>query len=256
MSEIAKIQNKLLQSLLSCNVDKNSVVKELKGINPQERLSIYRNNILENLTNNLKITYPGIWKLIGDECARGLSLSYIHHFSHLTSRGKINEFGSALPKYISSFPSLKHLTYLADFAKLEWLKNLSMDAENEKIITENDFAKIDLKNIENYHFIFNSSVCFLQSKFPLMQIQNLLENENTSSVSFNKDKTYLILYRFKGQVVTSSVCASIWHFLHNLYNKMSLGESLSQCEILGLEINIEQVFKYIFIHKMITDITS
>ena len=52
-------------------------VVSTKNLDAQQRLSIYRNSISENLIQTLKSTYPVCLKLVGDEFFHGLGERFV-----------------------------------------------------------------------------------------------------------------------------------------------------------------------------------
>lgn len=251
---LEEIQDKILKSVLSTKMDNLDFIKKYNDIEPEERLFVYRSTILENFVNSLKIIYPGIWKLLGEDCARGVSLAYIHDLANIPSAGKMSEFGENFPDYLKIFPSTCHLTYLPDVARLELLKSLSFDSPNEELLNLNDFVKNTNNFLEKCNIIFNSSVFFMKSDFPLSKIQNLLDNEDSPEFYLDKEKTYIIIYRFENYVNTAWLDEPNWCFLSLLFDGNNLGDALAICERLKLKVDLEEIFKFIFSRKMIKQI--
>lgn len=254
MSKLDNIQEQILESLISTKIDDFDFIKTNGNISNKERLLVHQYTILENFINSLKINYPGIWKLLGEDCARGVALAYSHKLSNITSRGKINEFGVNFADHLASFPSTSELTYLPDFAKLEWLRSISADAKNETTIAPDELLKISPDKLEKYKLIFNSSVLFMTSNFPLMQIQDLINNKNSSKLTLSREVSYIIVYRLDNIVNTAWLDRAIWEFLFALHNGGNLGEALHKSQKIGFEINLEELFKFIFLKKMIRQI--
>lgn len=48
-----------------------------------ERLSIYRRSVYDNLKDSLGVVYPGLWKLLGDDCANSIAYALIRSLKHL-----------------------------------------------------------------------------------------------------------------------------------------------------------------------------
>lgn len=96
------------------------------------RFKVYKNTSFENLCNALKITFPGIWKLIGEECARSVSYVFTKDIKNLPSNGYIDDWGRDFSKFLSTVSELSDLKYLEDYAEFEWLQHSSfcaMDAD-------------------------------------------------------------------------------------------------------------------------------
>ena len=254
MSKLANIQEQIIESLISTKMNDFDFIKTTANISNKERLLVHRYTILENFVNSLKINYPGIWKLLGENCARGVALAYSHKLSNITSRGKINEFGANFADHLESFPSTSELTYLPDFARLEWLRGMSAETKNERAIDANELSKISLDRLEKCKLIFNSSVFFIKSNFPLMQIQDLINDENSSELILSKEGSYILVYRLDNIVNTAWLDQESWEFLFSLYDGKNLAAALNESQEMGFEIDLEEIFKFVFLRKMIVQI--
>jgi hypothetical protein len=254
MSKLANIQEQILESLISTKMDDLDFIKTTGNVSNTERLLVHRYTILENFVNRLKINYPGIWKLLGENCARGAALAYSHKLTNITSRGEVNKFGANFAVHLESFPSTLELTYLPDFARLEWLRSVSAEAKNEITIAPDKLAKMNPDKLEKYQLIFNSSVFFMKSTFPLMQIQDLINDKNSSEIMLSRESSYFIVYRLDNIVNTAWLAQDTWEFLFSLHNGKSLGEALYESQKMGFELNLEEIFKFIFLRKMIAQI--
>lgn len=253
-SELATIQDKMLKSVFSANLKELDFIKQFDGISTKDRFLVHRYTVLENFVNSLRISYPGIWKLIGEDCARGVALAYSHKLSNITPQSKINKFGADFPEHLKKFPSTRHLTYLPDFAKLEWLRSLSHDAKHEALVDEADLAKINLEKLESYKLNFNSSVFFMTSKFPLLKIQELLDNESSEGITLQEEESYLVVYRVDDKINTATLDQSSWHFLLSLFEGKTLRAAFRKARKMQFYIELEEIFRFILSCKMLTQI--
>ncbi|HFE6167594.1 TPA: DNA-binding domain-containing protein, partial [Legionella pneumophila] len=72
MHELLKLQESFYRNIFKKDVDLSFISSDFS----QERLDVYRQTIFENMINALRITYPGVWKLIGNECANSVAYTY------------------------------------------------------------------------------------------------------------------------------------------------------------------------------------
>lgn len=254
MSRLNNIQEQILKSLISTKFNDFDFMKTTGNISNKDRLLIHRYTILENFINRLKINYPGTWKLLGENCARGVALAYCHKLDNIISRGKINEFGANFSDHLASFPSTAELLYLPDFANLEWLRGISAEAKNDLALTQNELLKINLSTLGKCKLIFNHSVFFMTSNFPLMQIQDLVNDKNSSEIILSKENSYIIIYRLDNIVNTIWLDKATWEFLYSLHNGTNLEETLDGSKKMGNTISLEEIFKFIFSRKMVVQI--
>ncbi len=221
MHNLAEIQTELKDIILGKKTS-SQFIRPTESISPHERLMVHVTTIFENFIASLRITYPGVWRLIGEDCARSVALAYSHDYSNLTSRARINEFGENFPEFLQVFPSTKHLKYLPDFAHLELLKSKSYAAKKQNAISLKTIQTYFESDIENCRLEFNDSIFFLQSNFPLMDIQELLDNPNLGELNLQKQTCFIIICRVSGRIETLYLDQKKWQFLKSLNNGDSI----------------------------------
>ena len=100
MLNLKQLQNKFIDHVISRETNEIALYIKHSTISQDARLQIYRQTIFENLYSALKITYPGIWKLIGEECARAVCYSFNKNKENLPLNGYIDDWGSKFPKFL------------------------------------------------------------------------------------------------------------------------------------------------------------
>ncbi|CAF2028552.1 unnamed protein product [Rotaria magnacalcarata] len=197
-------------------MDDLDFIKTTGNVSNTERLLVHRYTILENFVNRLKINYPGIWKLLGETCARGAALAYSHKLNNITSRGgEVNKFGANFAVHLESFPSTLELTYLPDFARLEWLRSVSAEAKNEITIAPDKLAKMNPDKLEKYQLIFNSSlsnfaavyVFSLLVLFMRIWIAKIFWYSGLTKISSFDSTIYLFEYEYKVPLISPEIAA-------------------------------------------------
>lgn len=226
MHNIAQIQEEMQNAILGreANLD---FIEQSAGISTKERMQVHLDTVFSNLTNNLKIIYPGIWQLIGEECASGVALAYSHDMKHLVGRERINNFGEHFPEFLRQFPSIKHLKYLPDYAQLEQLRYKSYSAKRGKVVSLKELQQVfQSDEVESYKLTLNDSVLFLKSIYPLMSIQELLENKDSKPLDLTETKCFLIICKTQKKLETLSAREAEWNFLRSLANSDAVGNSV------------------------------
>ncbi len=240
-----------------------STSEELK-----ERLDTHRQTIFENLVNSLKITYPCIWKLIGESCARGIALSYIHQIGdsrqinnqpgmnliHLPKDGRAHDFGIDFPEYLKRFPSVKHLSYLKDVATLEWLKSLSYHARISDQIYWEEIQHLNEDKLYKTCFEFNDSLHLLCSCYPLLEIQAIVDDTNNNTqLSLNEENFhYYAIYQKDYLVFTVEIEESSFLFMQLLIEGNNLGNVADKCMLLFPEFNLSVCIAFIMNRGLVT----
>jgi hypothetical protein len=221
-----EIQNEIKDIILGKESSLN-FVKSTETISAKERLLVHKNTVFTNFISRLRIIYPGVWRLIGKECARSVAFNYSFDYRNLTSRAEINEFGKNFPEFLQRSAATKHLKYLPDFAHLEYLKYRSYFAIKQDAIPFQKIQSYFASDVENCTVKFNDSVFFYQSDFPLMDIQDLLDNPDCGELKLQKNPCFIIICRVKGRIETLYLEQKKWRFLKQLNDGDSIKTSMN-----------------------------
>lgn len=254
MRSLETIQESLLDSIFSGKGDL-AFIKANGSIKAEHRLRVHQDTIFENFVTALEITYPGIWRLIGADCARGVALAYSHQFGNITDRSNISGFGENFSDFLEKFPSTKHLDYLPDYAKLEWLRSRSYESLNQKTISSEQFNKSLSNDPEGVLFEFNRSVFFLQANWPLAKIQLLLDDKHgCKKIDIVHEECFVLICRVRGRIETLFLEKEQWQFLFALKNGKALGQALEQMNISNdLDTKIAEIISLLLKKEIIVN---
>jgi uncharacterized protein len=94
-----------------------------------ERLSIYRNTCRSVLVNALRLSFPAVQDLVGEEFFEGAAQRFIDEAPNgVPGSAWLNEYGAEFPAFLASFPPAAGIAYLPDVAQLEWAVNRALHA--------------------------------------------------------------------------------------------------------------------------------
>jgi len=253
MHSLGALQNKLQTSILG-KEEHLPFIKVNGDITTSDRLAIHRDTIFNNFTSSLRITYPGIWRLLGEDCAYGVALAYSHDYVNLTSRSEMENFGENFPKFLANFPSTKHLQYLPDFARLELLRAKSYGAIMQKPLGIEQLQGYFESGIESCQILLNASIYFLQSEYPLMNIQSLLDDPGFTELSLQKQECFLVVCRTSGKTETLFLEAKPWNFLQSLSNGNIVSTAMDVFTEKELVVEIQALINLMISKQMIIKI--
>lgn len=84
------------------------------------RFAVYRNNVAHSLGRALATRFPVIERLLGAECFAAVAREF--QTAHPPASPMLFQWGEAFAGFLHGFPPLADLPYLADVARLEWLR--------------------------------------------------------------------------------------------------------------------------------------
>lgn len=96
------------------------------GSDPAQRFRVYRNNVIVSLIDALADTFPVTQQLVGEEFFR--AMARLHAYAHPPQSRRLAFYGADFPDFIARFPPAAGLPYLADVARLEYLRVVAYHA--------------------------------------------------------------------------------------------------------------------------------
>jgi hypothetical protein len=197
-----------------------------------DRLGIYRNNVIQNLTSALKIAYPNFTILVGDEFFEFVAYEYIKQ--NLPSSGVLLNYGDNFSDFLSGVKQLEAFPYAADFAEFEWLQHQCHHAIEDSSLTLPDLAK-SLKNDENYVPQFKSCVKLFHSIHPIEQLWNMCVNQKEEELI--QKENYLLLSKHNQVVEIINLSSLEFKFLKEFPNAEGISDN-EAAEIITKFVNL------------------
>lgn len=223
MSKLKLCQQQFCEALFEEGRDTSFVTSQ----NAPARLAIYRQTVIENLSNTLALIYPGIWALIGEQCANEVAHAFIKKKMYLPKPGELDNWVSAFPSFISTVIELQNYPYLSDYAQWEWLKHHAYGYAYKQGLSLDALESIAEPALASLKMAFMPFVEFLQTPYPLQDIQMLLDNPNSESLNLKPDDYYLVVTRVEEEIKTLWLEKTIWLCLKYLSEGKTLGETVS-----------------------------
>jgi hypothetical protein len=250
MTTLDHIQNEFVDSFLHGLSPSLETYIISNHISAKKRIAVYITTIKENLRNALSLTFPGVWLLLGDECANNVAYKFISEKHNLPQIGCLDDWGADFPDFIGSFKPLENLAYLKDFAAIEWLKHLSYNAKDSqplKISLFNEFSEEDLATLR---LVLHPSVFLYHSTFEVEAIFHLLEHQSqTIQVAMNPQ--YFIVFRKENEIHIKNSGGAVYHFLVSLQNNNLIDSYNSTIEIYS-DFDLQLVLQFLFANGLIS----
>ncbi|KAF8818536.1 HvfC/BufC N-terminal domain-containing protein [Rickettsia endosymbiont of Cardiosporidium cionae] len=217
---------------------------------PKERINIYRNNILSNLKHVLSITYPGVWKLLGEDCADNVANLFLKNIDHFPESACLDDWGKKFPDFLETIQELQDINYLKEYAIYEWLKHeVNIAPENNSInLSTVDKDKFTLKMIDKVQIQLVKSYRLYLFKFPVYEIENSIFSESQEIVTLTSKNSYLLLNKNSGKLTISNILPEIFHLVQMLENQISLVHALDLVIKQYPKCNVKNLLFYL-LHK-------
>ncbi len=138
------------------------------GLDPSARLRIYRHSVAGTQIAALRDSYPTVRALVGDEFFEVLANRY--RVQYPSTCGNLQQFGSAMAEFVADMPEVEHLHYLADVARLEWLRQCAALAADAQLVGPTASAKAVAVPPERLRIRLHPSLHLLHSECAVLSV--------------------------------------------------------------------------------------
>jgi hypothetical protein len=90
------------------------------------RFAVYRNNVSVGLNRALAACFPAVERLVGAEFMA--AAGRVFAAAHPPRTAVLQDWGAEYPAWLAGFAPVAHLPWLADVARLEWLRGRAVHA--------------------------------------------------------------------------------------------------------------------------------
>ncbi len=138
-------------------------------------LAIYRNNLSATAQQALTITFPTVKAMIGDEL-----FNYACHQLLVLSpptKGDWGLWGEDFAKLLADLSQLVDYPFVADIAKLDWLRHHCM-RDKDSILEQESVQLLATTELDDLYLELSSHHFVLESKFPLIEFWQAHQNND------------------------------------------------------------------------------
>ena len=207
--------------------DASAMVEALAiGVEPG-RLDIYRNTIVSGLTRALRLAFPAVAHLVGDDFFAGAAAAFIRE--HLPGKAYLDQYGGEFPDFLSGFPPAISLPYLADVARLEWAVSRALHAPDDAPLDLSRLAALSADDQDRVRFQPHPSVGLLRSDFPVDEIWRAVldaDDQALGNIDLICVPIFLLVERGRSGVAVTRLQEPAWQFLDALCRGESLPSAI------------------------------
>jgi hypothetical protein len=139
-----------------------------QGIDPLDRIGIYRNNLQQGFLKTLALEFPVIQRLVGAEYFRQLALAFLTR--HPSTSGDLHHVGAPFPAFLGQQFAGTRYCYFADVAALEWACQECLVAEERASLDPRLLHVVPPGAYATLCFGLHPAVRLLRSDFPIVRI--------------------------------------------------------------------------------------
>lgn len=217
MPTLLEIQRAVRRSLIEHD-DGAAAEHLLAGpLTPGERLSIYRNTFVANLTTALRLTYPAIHRLVGAEFFESAARIFMEERPPRSAY--LDEYGAEFSAFLSRFPPAASLAYLPGVASLEWAVTRALHAGDEPPLDVMSLAAIAPADRGRVYFTRHPSVGLVHADHPVDSIwRTVLAQDDAAmtAIDLASGPVWLLVQRVETHVDVRNIDEAEWRFVAEL----------------------------------------
>jgi hypothetical protein len=135
---LLEVQNAFRDSIIAG--DDTQAATMLAEHIPPDRLAIYRNTSAHGLARALRLSYPAVHRLVGDDFFAAAAEVFTER--HPPRSACLDQYGGEFPGFLERFPPAAALSYLPQVARLEWAVSRALHASDTKPLALSDLAAL------------------------------------------------------------------------------------------------------------------
>jgi len=156
-------------------------LKTWNGSDPAKRFAVYRNNVVVSLVDALADSFPVVQALVGEDFFRAMAAEF--------ARGTpprspvLAWYGDGFADFVEYFPPAAGLPYLADVARLEWLRVEAWHAADAEPLPLAEMAArlADEAALPALRLALHPSLRLLRSAHPVVSLWAAHQAEDVSA---------------------------------------------------------------------------
>jgi hypothetical protein len=138
------------------------------GLLPAARFALHRNNVYASLIHCLKARFPVTVRLLGEDCFGQCARHFVEAAPPRSP--VLMEYGAGLADFLAGFAPLRELPYLADVARLEWLRHAALHGAEAVPIAPAALAEVLPERMPDLVLALHPTAAILSSPYPVLSI--------------------------------------------------------------------------------------
>lgn len=238
-SQIGVRQEAFAAALLSPGVQPPRGLRVPAGADASHRFAVYRNNVFAGLSNALAARFPVVKRLVGDEFFA--LMARIHIAGNPPRSPLMFRYGESFPAFIRRFPPAAGIPYLADVARLEYLRGEAYHAADATPVEARRFSRLSGVALLATRVALHPSMRLLASSFPVVSIWSVHQDDATPMVARWKAESALVA-RPELEVEVRLLPTGGYAFVEAIASGATIGGAASTAAEVHPSFDVAQVF--------------
>jgi hypothetical protein len=198
------------------------------ALEPADRLTIYRNTSRTALTSALRLNFPVVQRLVGEDFFTAAVDTFITREPPQTAW--LDLYGEGFPEFLLGFEPVVALIYLPDVARLERAVGRALHASDAKSLEYSELLDIEPSDHGRVCFTPHPSVSLVFSPYPVDAIWRAVlarNDEALAAIDLSSGAVRLLVERRVGEIEITRMDVRRWKFAEALFAGRSLSAALA-----------------------------
>jgi hypothetical protein len=194
-------------------------------------LSIYYNTSRTALTNALRLNFPAVQRLVGEDFFAAAGDTFITREPPQTAW--LDLYGESFPEFLQSFEPAASLTYLPDVARLERAVCHALHAVDAEPLEYSQLLDIEPSVRERLRFTPHPSVSLVFSPYPVDTIWRAVlarDDMALATIDLSAAAVRLLVERYDSEIKITEMGEPRWKFAKALFAGQSLSAALAAAD--------------------------
>jgi len=243
-------QRQFLDALYDAEALGSLAAIDAHGLEPDARLRIYRHSCEAIHIGALRITYPAVLTLVGEDYFDQSVRAYRR--VHPSRSGNLQAFGTRFAEYLETLPEVGAFAYLPDVARLEWLRQESALAAEVESTVPKTFSE-ELANIgESLRIGLHPSIRLLASAHPILTIWRYAIQPTSEPLVLDGGGEHVVLWREGGEVAMAAVDPATFACIESLARGDTLDAASAAAQLRDPDFDSAACLASLFRQSLIT----
>jgi hypothetical protein len=225
MQTLPELQRAFGRSML--DADERALAADVvaDGFTAGERLQIYRNTCRSTLVEALRLAYPSVNRLVGEDFFDAAAGRFIDR--HPPRSAYLNEYGEGFADVLAGLKSLEVFSYVPDVARYEWALSVAANAPDVDALRPDALASALAEDPARLCFLAHPSLSVLALSHPADQIADAVlsgDEAAMAQVDVAGGPVRLVVHRGPEGLESHRLSVTAHEFISRLYAGATLAE--------------------------------
>ena len=225
---LLELQHAIRHSLLVGGDGDASAFVVNEGLEPGERLGIYRNTSAGVLVTALQLAFPAVQHVVGPEFFEGAARLFAAEAPPRSAW--LDEYGADFPQFLAQLAQAASVPYLPDLARLEWKVNLVLHAADAEALELARLAALGEAELEDLRLAPHPAAQLLRCEFPADAVWHAVlerDDDAMAAIDLADGPVWLLVQRTASGIDVLRLSEPEWRVAAALFSGQPLGAALA-----------------------------